>query len=232
MKATQTIYTETKAQQALWLLVPAASIGVTMATYIAPGLWGQRFFTLTKIWLVVLPIFWRLKVENKAIKIPKITTKQIKFGLILGLIMSAAIIITYWFIGQKFLDITEVRNQATTAGITTASIYFLGVVYWSFINSLIEVSVWRGFVYRQCKIFQPKLTAIITSALFFTLHHIIALFFYLQNPILAIVSSFGVFLAGVIWSACYQKSGFWACYLSHILADLAIAFVGWHLLFF
>lgn len=231
MKATKTIYTVTQAQQSLWLFVPAASIGVTMATYIAPGLWGQTIFTVTKIWLVILPIFWRLKVENKTIKIPKITIKQFKFGLILGLIMSAAIVITYWFIGQKFLDITEVRNQATAAGITTASIYLLGVIYWSLINSFIEESVWRGFVYRQCLIFQAKLTAIITSALFFTLHHIIALFFYLQNPILAIISSFGVFLAGVIWSACYRKSGFWACYLSHILADLAIGFVGWHLLF-
>ncbi|VEP18361.1 CAAX protease family protein (fragment) [Hyella patelloides LEGE 07179] len=145
--------------------------------------------------------------------------------------MSVVIILSYWFIGQKFLNITEVRNQATAAGITKASIYFLGVIYWSFINSFIEECVWRGFIYGQCRFFQPQLIAIITSALFFTLHHIIALFFYLQNPILAIVSSFGVFIAGVIWSACYERAGFWACYISHILADLAIAFVGWHLLF-
>jgi uncharacterized protein len=104
-------------------------------------------------------------------------------------------------------------------------------MYWSFVNSLIEESVWRGFVYRQCLIFQSRLSAIMTSALFFTLHHIIALFFYLQNPMLAIISSFGVFCGGVIWSACYQRWGFWSCYLSHILADLAIGFIGWHLLF-
>ena len=220
-----------KAQQALLLFVPAASIGVTMATYISPGIIGQAFFTLTKIWLVAFPLIWRLTIEKKAIKIPKINIKQINLGLILGLIMSVMIIAAYWFIGQRSLNITEIRTQATAVGIIKVNIYFLAVMYWSFINSLIEECVWRGFVYRQCRIWQPKLIAIITSALFFTLHHIIALFFYLQNPLLAIISSFGVFTAGVVWSSCYQKSGFWACYISHILADLAIGFVGWHLLF-
>jgi uncharacterized protein len=48
---------------------------------------------------------------------------------------------------------------------------------------------------------------------------------------LAIISSCGVMIAGIIWSLGYQKVGFWSCYISHILADLAIGFVGWHLLF-
>jgi membrane protease YdiL (CAAX protease family) len=224
-------YSNKKARQALLLLVPAASIGVAMATYISPGIIGKTCFTFTKIWLIAFPILWRLTVEKKAIKIPKITNKEINYGLVLGLVMSAIIIATYWFIGRPYLDIEQVRASATAVGITQLSIYFLGVMYWSFINSFIEECVWRGFVYRHCRILQPKLIAIITSALFFTLHHIIGLLFYLQNPFLAIVASFGVFAAGVIWSAYYQNSGFYTCYISHILADLAIGFVGWHLLF-
>ena len=247
MKYSTNFYLVTKAQQALLLLVPAASIGVVMATYVSPGIIGQTFFTLSKIWLVAFPLFWRFTIEKKAIKLPKITVKQINLGLFLGLIMSVVIIAAYWFVGQRYLNITEIRTQAKAIGIIKINIYFLAVMYWSFINSFIEECVWRGFVYRhsvagkwvpalrvavgQCRIWQPKLIAIITSALFFTLHHIIALFFYLQNPLLAIISSFGVFTAGVVWSFCYQKSGFWACYISHILADLAIGFVGWHLLF-
>lgn len=222
----------TKAKQALLLFIPAASLGVAMATYISPGIVGQAFYTLTKIWLVILPIFWRLKIENKVIKLPNITIKKISLGLILGSIMSVVIIVAYWFIGLKYLNITEIRDRATTVGIDRVNIYFLAVIYWSFVNSFVEECVWRGFVYRQCRIWQPKKTAIVTSALFFTLHHVVALLFYLQNSWLAIISSFGVFSAGVVWSFCYQKQGFWACYLSHIVADLAIGFVGWHLLFF
>lgn len=231
MKDKPNFYSVNKAQQALLLLVPAASIGVAMATYISPGIIGQAFFTLTKIWLVAFPLFWRFTIEKKAIKLPKTTIKEINFGLILGLIMSAIIIAAYWFIGLKYLNITEVRDRATAVGITRVSIYWLAVMYWSFVNSFIEECVWRGFVYRQCRIWQPQLIAIVISALFFTLHHVIGLWFYLQNPLLAIISSFGVFTAGVIWSVCYQKSGFWICYISHIVADLAIGFVGRHLLF-
>lgn len=231
MKYSTNFYLVTKAQRALLLLVPAASIGVAMATYISPGIIGQAFFTLTKIWLVAFPLFWRLTIEKKAIELPKINIKEINFGLIIGLVMSGIIITAYFFIGLKYLNILEVRDRATAVGITRVSIYFLAVMYWSFINSFIEECVWRGFVYRQCQIWQPQIIAIITSALFFTLHHIIGLFFYLQNPVLAIISSFGVFGAGVIWSVCYQKLGFWTCYISHIVADLAIGFVGWHLLF-
>ncbi len=219
------------AQKALWLLVPAASIGVTFSTFISPGIVGQGIFTLTKIWLVVFPWWWRLKVEKKTIRTPKITWKQINWGLILGVLMAAAIVASYFGIGQKFLDVAAVRDQAIAAGLTDVKIYFLGVLYWSFVNAFIEEAVWRGFVHRHCKTLFPHLWAILISALFFTLHHIIAMAFYLQDVGLVLLSSLGVFLAGVIWSACLQRSAFWSAYISHILADLAIAFVGWHLLF-
>ena len=231
MKYSRKFTSVIKARQALLLFVPAASIGVTMATYISPGIVGKICFTITKIWLVVFPIVWRLIIEKKAIKIPKVTKKEIDYGLLFGLIMSVIIVAAYWFVGKKYLDIIEVREQAKAVGITQLNIYLLAVMYWSFVNSLIEECVWRGFVYRHCRILQPRLMAIITSAAFFTLHHVIGLFFYLQNPFLAIIGSFGVFVAGIVWSACYQKLGFYTCYISHILADLAIGFVGWHLLF-
>jgi len=219
------------AKKALWFLVPVASIGVTFATFISPGIIGQGIFTLTKIWLVVFPWLWRLKIEKKTIRIPKITWKQTNWGLILGVLMFAAIIVSYFGIGQKYLDIAAFREQAIAAGITDVRLYFAGVIYWSFVNSFIEEAVWRGFVYRHCKTLFPRLWAILISALFFTLHHVIAMAFYLQDFGLVLLSSLGVFIAGVIWSACLQRSGFWSAYISHILADLAIAFVGWHLLF-
>lgn len=136
-----------KAQQALWLLVPSNSIGVLTATYILPGIIGQSIFTLVKVWLIILPIFWRLKIENKTLKIPKINRQQISFGLALGVIMSIVIIVVYFFIGQRFLNLTIVREKAITVGINRINFYLLGVLYWSFVNSFIEESVWRGFVY-------------------------------------------------------------------------------------
>jgi hypothetical protein len=62
---------------ALILVVPASSIGMIMVLTIAPGWFGKTFFTLVKLWIVITPILWRLKVEQKSIELPQITKKQI-----------------------------------------------------------------------------------------------------------------------------------------------------------
>ena len=218
-----------KAIAALFLLVPVASIGITMTTYVDPGVIGKSIYSLSKLWLFAFPWWWRVKVEQKAIALPKVS--KLGFGWVLGVVMAVAIVASYWFVGRSLVDPTLVQEQALAVGLSKVEIYFFGVAYWSFVNAFIEEAVWRGFVFRYCRRLFPYFSAVAISALFFTLHHIIALAYYLQNPVLILITSFGVFAAGWIWATCYQKAGFWACYLSHILADLAIGFVGWHLLF-
>ncbi|MGL5796089.1 MAG: CPBP family glutamic-type intramembrane protease [Waterburya sp.] len=47
-----------------------------------------------------------------------------------------------------------------------------------------------------------------------------------------ILGSLGVFLAGIIWAWCFSRyQSLVPSYLSHILADIAIAIIGWQLLF-
>ncbi|MEM9273144.1 MAG: CPBP family intramembrane glutamic endopeptidase [Cyanobacteria bacterium P01_F01_bin.143] len=225
------IIAQKQAKKSLLLVVPASSIGVTMATIIAPNLIGQTIFTIIKIWIVLIPLLWVIKVEKKYLRLPSITHKQINSGVILGLIMFSAIAVSYLLVGQSLIDVSAIRTQATSVGIVNVGIYLAGCAYWSFINSFLEECIWRGFVYRQCRILIPGLGAILFSGLFFTLHHIIALAFYTQNWLITLLGSLGVLIAGIIWSVAYRKFGLWSCYISHILADLAIAVVGWHLLF-
>lgn len=74
--------------------------------------------------------------------------------------------------------------------------------------------------------------AIILAALFFTTHHSIALYGYTHSWAIVLLGSLGVFIAGVIWAWCYSYyQSVVPGYISHILADLAIAFVGYQLLF-
>ena len=216
---------------ALSFLVPIASIGILMTTYIDPGVVGKSIYSLSKLWLIAFPWLWRVKVEKKTIKLPSLKQSKLWFGLVLGLLMGGIIIAAYWFIGRSLIDPVTVREQAEAIGLNSITVFFLGVAYWSFVNAFIEEAVWRGFVFRYCRKLFRYFPAVAISALFFTLHHIIAMAYYLQNPLLVFITSFGVFAAGWIWSACYQKAGFWACYISHIIADLAIGLVGWHLLF-
>ena len=145
------------------------------------------------------------------------------FGIILG---------AYWFFGQHWVDATDIRAKAQQVGISSPIIYLVGAMYWTFINSLFEEYIWRWFVYSKCEVLIPGKRAVLLCGLLFTLHHIINLVAYTENWLVVVLASLGVFLAGAIWSWCYlMYRSIWSSYFSHVLADLAIAIVCWHLLF-
>jgi uncharacterized protein len=218
---------------ALLLFVPAFSIGVIMSLLIAPGKVGNSIFTVMKVWGIVLPLLWTIKTNPDVLRLPKFKWQEIKVGLGLGILMFSAIALSYLVIGQQIIDLTEIRAKAKEVGLVNPYFYLAGCFYWSFINSLIEECTWRGFVVYQCKILLPRAIAIILAALFFTTHHSIALYGYTHNWIVVLIGSIGVFLAGIIWAWCFSRyQSILPGYISHILADIAIAIIGWQLLFF
>ena len=217
---------------ALLLFVPAFSIGVVMSLFIAPGIIGNSIFTAMKVWGVVFPLAWTVKYNFQALRLPKFTWQKVRVGLIWGVLMFGAIITAYFLIGQQTIDLTAVRAKAIEVGIINPSLYLAGCVYWSFINSFIEECTWRGFVVSRCKVLVPNAIAVILAALFFTIHHSIALYGYTHSWSIVLLGSLGVFIAGIVWVWCYDNyQSIVPGYISHILADLAIAIVGYQLLF-
>ncbi len=217
---------------ALLLFVPAFSIGVIMALFIAPGAIGNAVFTAIKVWVVIFPWWWTWKTRPSALRLPEFDWQEIKVGLGLGGLMFAAIALAYYLVGREAIDIAALKAKALEVGIVSPYLYLAGCFYWSFVNSLIEECTWRGFVVSQCQILAPKAIAIVLSALFFTTHHSIALYGYTHSWLVVFLGSLGVFLAGIIWAWCYSYyRSLVPGYISHILTDLAIAIVGWQLLF-
>ena len=217
---------------ALLLFVPAFSIGVVMSLFIAPGIIGNSIFTATKVWAIAFPLAWTVKYNSQALRLPKFSLQEVGVGLGLGILMFAAIISAYFSIGQQIIDLTAIRAKATEVGITSPLLYLAGCVYWSFINSLVEECTWRGFVVSRCKVLFPEAIAVILAALFFTTHHSIALYGYTHSWLIVLLGSLGVFIAGIVWALCYDRyQSIVPGYISHILADLAIAIVGYQLLF-
>jgi hypothetical protein len=73
--------------------------------------------------------------------------------------------------------------------------------------------------------------AIVASAFFFTLHHIVALATQADWRVTTIASA-GVFIGGAVWSSLYLRyRSIWPGYLSHALADVPIFVIGWCLIF-
>jgi uncharacterized protein len=221
----------TNALTALLLLVSTACIGRVMALY-APGLLGQIASSLCQVGLLVLPLVWFFWVDRGKLSISLPKQRELLAGTILGLLMFGIILGAYWFFGQHWIDAMDVRTKARQVGINSPTIYLVGALYWTLINSLFEEYIWRWFGMSKCEVLIPGKGAVLLSGLLFTLHHIINLVAYTENWLVVVLASLGVFLAGAIWSWCYSSyHSIWPSYISHILADLAIAIVSWQLLF-
>lgn len=219
------------AMLALFLLVSAASIGIAAKLYI-PGAAGQFLFVLTRVWMLALPLIWLFWIDRDRLVVPLPSGREFLAGAILGLLMFGSILGAYWIVGQHWIEPANVQAKAQQVGIVSPTVYLVGAFYFTVINSLAEEYIWRWFVYCKCEVLFSGIRAVCLAALFFTLHHIIALEAYIGNWFVVLLGSLGVFIAGAVWSWCYLTyRSLWSCYVSHLLADLAIALVGWHLLF-
>jgi len=133
---------------------------------------------------------------------------------------------------QRYREmISLVRQAARTMTLLSPPDYLLAAAGWTLVNSLMEEYVYRWFVLRQLRAVTTDLVAVLGSALVFTAHHVVAVSVYL-TPALTVMASLGVFLGGAAWSWLYLRyRSIWPPWISHVLADVAVFVIGWHLLF-
>lgn len=224
-----------KALLALILLVPAPSIGVVLAMMLDATqgtLIGKGAYFLSKVWILALPVVWLLWVEKDRLSFSPPNKGGFGIAIGLGLLISAVIGLGFWFVGKDYIDPGMLRNAVTTNGIGQPVIYLLFTFgYLSLVNSLLEEFVWRWFVFRQCEKLVGGQAAVICSALFFTIHHVLALKAQMGwTP--TILGSLGVFIGGAVWSWCYLRfRSVWPGYVSHLIVDMAVFGLGWYLIF-
>ena len=152
-------------------------------------------------------------------------------GAGLGLGISVIIFGAYLLLGERVIDPETLRTAANANGIGRPILYLPFVAYLTLVNSLLEEYVWRWFVFRQCERLVGGWMAVICSAAFFTIHHVIALKAQTGWTTTLLASS-GVFIGGAVWSWCYLKyNSIWPGYVSHIIVDATIFVIGWLLIF-
>jgi membrane protease YdiL (CAAX protease family) len=216
---------------ALLLVVGAANLGIVARLY-GQQSGGQALFVATRVWILVLPLFWTWRVDRQSLSPTWPTRQEWRVGGWLGLAMFGMIYIAYAWLGQQWIDVDVARSRAATMGLLNPWLFAAFAVYFTFVNALVEEYIWRWFVYRKCEVLVSGGWAIALAALCFTLHHVISLFGFTGNWGITVLGSIGVFVAGAIWSGCYLRyQSLWICYISHAWADLAIAIVAWQILF-
>lgn len=214
------------------MLVPASSIGVLAAMVFFPDTaMGKGIFMISKLWLLGLPLLWYVFVEKGRLSGSPARKGGFGFGVLSGVLMSAAILAAYWGLGDYFLDKNLLVDKMQAIGLATVPAYVGGAVYWIGVNSVLEEYVWRWFVVKQAKsLFMPA-AAVVFSALCFTLHHIIAMKVYMPWTA-TIVCSTGVFIGGAVWSWIYVKyESIWPAYVSHAIVDLCVFGIGAAIIF-
>ena len=216
---------------ALLLIAPIPSLGVIMAMVVAPGPVGKTIFTAAKIWLLVFPAAWYLLVEKGRPSWSPPRNGGLAIGAASGAAVAGIIVVGAWIFGVQHMDLAPLRTEVQKMGLNSALPYLAGAAGWTFVNSLLEEYVYRWFIFRQCEALMKGWVAVIVSATIFTAHHVIAVSQYL-DPLLTFLASTGVFAGGVIWSWLYMRyRSIWPCWLSHVLADIAVFGIGWWLLF-
>jgi membrane protease YdiL (CAAX protease family) len=217
---------------ALLLLLPAPSLGVWAGMIAWPDqALGKALFFLAKVWLFAFPLVWRLVIEKKRISWSKPVQGGFGVGVGLALAISAFIVVAYMAVGSRLLDPKAIQAMGAETGLNRRSTYLMGALYWVTVNSVLEEYVWRWFVVEKLEDFLASRTAIIVSALAFSLHHIVALQTFLSPMVVALAAT-GVFIGGAVWSWCYVRyRSVWPGYVSHAIVDVAVFGVGYHLMF-
>jgi membrane protease YdiL (CAAX protease family) len=192
---------------------------------------GRLLFAASKVWLVLLPALWVLRVEKCRMSLSPARQGGWATAILSGLAILGAIVGLFAAFGDAVVDRAFFVGELRRIGLGVPWRYALGATYWILVNSVLEEYVWRWFCVRQCEQLWPRRAAILASALFFTLHHILAMSVYFRATAVALGAT-GVFIGGVILSAMYVRyRSVWPGYVTHAFADLAIFGLGAYLLF-
>jgi membrane protease YdiL (CAAX protease family) len=219
---------------ALLLLVPVPTIGVAM-WMVVPGVEGTTLgkiaYVAGKAWILLLPIVWLRFVDRKPLSLSPARHGGFGVGIGLGVLIGALIIVSYFLFARKLIDPAAVRTKVFENGLDTPLKYFALCSALSVVNSLLEEYVWRWFVFRKCEVLVGGASAVVLSAAFFTYHHIIAIGAQFNWQI-NVLANIGIFIGGAAWSWCYLKyRSVWPGYVSHLIVDVAVFYLGWRIAF-
>ncbi len=227
-----------KALLALCLILPVPLVGVSSSLYLPPIHTvftdeieiGKVIWAAAKIWLLLFPVVWLLFVDKGKISWSPTNTKGILAGLLWSIPVAFVLLGTYWIAkGGTFID-PEATKTIEELGIATPAKFLIFASAMSLGNSLMEEYVWRWFVFSRFKVLVGVWSAILLSALFFTVHHVIILW-NVGSIWLVLAGSIALFAGGIIWGYLYNKyNSIWPGWICHVAADTAIMWVTWQML--
>ena len=211
-------------------LAPTVSIFISFGT--DGGIISQIAYVLSKLWLVVIPLIWYLKIDKGQLSLSKPKQGGYAVAVGLGSGMSALILLTWFMVGDK-IDGSLLRDAVEPVGLLDVRLYIGGVIYWTVLNSLLEEYVFRWFLVVKSEVLVGTGTpAILLSAFIFVIHHTFALLFFGFPWWANLLASVSLFIGGAIFSWLYIRyRSVWMPYIAHAICDIAVFSIGAMIIF-
>lgn len=194
--------------------------------------WPQVLYPLSKVILVVVPLlFWCRNGCSLATvcKRAGVVHSNGVLGVLSGVIFAVVIWCAWLFCFQSQLDGSNIAAKLTSLNLLEH--YWSVAIFIALANSVLEEWYWRGFMYDQ--LVQRNLSPLVIVALGgvgFGLHHYFTLIVYFPLSV-TLFLTFSTMIAGGVWSVMRLKGlSLVDCYISHIVADFILLWIGWQLL--
>lgn len=211
---------------ACFALLPTAQTAVAVWMEWYP----EITYPVMKCIMILLPLSaWKILGRSRAEIVTEIGLRKTHLvpGIAAGLVMATLIIGFCLLTGIH----TLVNPQFLTEKLQKLNVmeyYWLMAVVISLGNALFEEYYWRGFLIGQlsgqCA---NRLMVCLLGGLFFGMHHVFATL-WIGNPLLTAAAVAATITAGGFWTWLRMRGiSVIDCYVSHIIADLAIFYIGY-----
>jgi membrane protease YdiL (CAAX protease family) len=208
----------------------APTVSVVTGFAFKAGLLAIVVFIFTKVWIFGLPAFWHLRIDKNVFSRSPALNGGWAVSAGLGIVMAVVIMLAYVLLGDTLVSNDDLIEILDPFGLTTPWKLMLAILFWVFINSVLEEFVFRWFITSKIEqLVSGKWLPILFSAGVFTLHHTIALAFFI-DPLGNFLASLGVFIGGVIFSWIYiEYRSIWVAWVAHAIADVAVFAIAWQM---
>lgn len=196
---------------------------------------GNAAYVSVKFFLLLFPIIitiWVLKERVLASlpDIPRQRMRSIVMGSVFGI---ATVALMFGLLKTGIGDVVRESNgpiRKFVSGLGVLDNFWIFAIFLSCIHSYMEEFFWRWFVFGNLRKLIPVGGAILLAGIGFASHHVVILSKFLPLPWAVLFGAF-VGLGGIVWSWFYYKHNtLWGAWISHMIIDFGIMWIGWELI--
>ena len=189
-----------------------------------------------KALMVIIPLLvWRRSRRGRKDLLKHIGWQRTTFlpGLLTGAALSAVVLLAYYTVLPTMIDFAPVAQELARKldSMGLRNYYWLMAATVSLLNAFLEEYYWRAFLLGEVfeRIGRGLLACLLCGGLF-GLHHILALS-SIESPGLIALGAGATAIAATLWGWLRARgSSIFDCYVSHLMVDLAVFWVGYDLI--